>query len=522
MLTTENAASAGSLYREANEYFEKSMFERAIPLYTQAIARSPKNNKDLYKYFYNRGLCHCCMERYGEGKLDLLKALGLKPHFAEGWYILGLCKEYLQDLDGATEAYDRALIKNPDFKDAQNRKEMVESRRRRGYSSLVSRASTAKGESHENDAALEHVRSLEDQGRFQEALELLEETLCRQPDDFKLLLARRVLIAKITAFSKPDVLCGMEDIKDVCDREFLSRIENFEHPLYRVSIVQSSVGMILHGPPGCGKSSLIASIAKDNGIELVEIILSEILNMWSGESEKRLTQIFDKVKEIAKSGRPVILLVDELDSLGLARSVTVESGEMCWSRDLRNTFRRLLDEVKSTPNLVIVGVTNYLWSVDGALRRPGRMGASIVYIPPPDAKTREEIFRLYSAETPGHENLDHRRLAEDTQGFSGDEIRNVCREVHNEVARRIVRKEKKNTVAAMKDYERFIHERIPTCLSWIQDVARAWIEGRIRDNEVEKRLMADIEKACPNAMDEKEKVNRTQKERSTRKPEYVI
>jgi SpoVK/Ycf46/Vps4 family AAA+-type ATPase len=84
--------------------------------------------------------------------------------------------------------------------------------------------------------------------------------------------------------------------------------------------------------------------------------------------EKGLTQAFETAKEIARSGRPVIVLIDELDSLGIARTVTLEPGEGSWSRDLRNTFRRLLKEVRSIPNLTIVGATNYLWSVDVAIR----------------------------------------------------------------------------------------------------------------------------------------------------------
>jgi SpoVK/Ycf46/Vps4 family AAA+-type ATPase len=231
------------------------------------------------------------------------------------------------------------------------------------------------------------------------------------------------------------------------------------------------------------------------------------------------------------------VFIDELDSLGIARTVTLEQGEGSWSRDLRNTFRRLLNEVKNIPNLAIVGATNYLWSVDVALKRPGRMGTSIIYVPPPDTKTREEIFRLYSGETPGHENLDYKKLAEMTQWFSGDDIQSVCREVHNLVASRIITREKEEAakagrktgqekqeevVAAMKDYRRFINERIPTCLSWIQDVAKAWIEGRIRDNEVDKRLLTDIELACPNAASEREKAKKTSEGDKRRRPEYVM
>jgi len=533
----DDVASAKRLYEEANEYYEKGFFEKAIELYSKAIARSPEGNPDVYKCFYNRGLALCCLERYMEGKSDIQMVLGLKPDFAEGWYILGLCKEYMKDFDGAAEAYDEALKRDPDFKDAQNRKELLESKRRSGHSDLISKSSSTRGNCHEHDTTMEQVRDLEKEGKFEEALALVETTLRTDPDDFPLLLAKRVLIGKMVACSKPDTLCGLDGVKDTCDRNFGCKIKNFNHRLYRARIVQSSFGMTLHGPPGCGKTSIIVAIAKENGIELVEIVLSEILSMRSGESEKRLTQAFETAKEIARSGKPVIVFIDELDSLGIARTVTLEQGEGSWSRDLRNTFRRLLNEVRDIPNLAIVGATNYLWSVDVALKRPGRMGASIIYVPPPDTKTREEIFRLYSEETPGHESLDYKKLAEITQWFSGDDIQNVCREVYNEVARRIIIKEREEAAAVgrritvekqeegaanMKDYRRFINDRIPTCLSWIQDVARAWIEGRIRNNEVDKRLLADIELACPNAASEREKAKKTYGEDKRRRPEYVM
>lgn len=411
----DDIASADSLYRAGNEYYEKGLFKNAIALYSQAIVRSPEDNPKIYKYFYNRGLALCCLERYPDGKNDIQKVLELKPDFAEAWYILGLSKEYLNDLNGATEAFDKALKLNPDFKDAQNRKELIKSKKRSAHSNLVSKASSTKGNPHEHDATLEQVRDLEKQGEFDEALKLVEETLSKDPDDFQLLLTKRVLMGRIMARSKPDTLIGLGGVKDICDREFVYKIKNFEHPFYKALIVQSSFGMTLHGPPGCGKTSIIFQIAKENGIEVVEIVISEILNMWSGESEKRLTQAFETAKNIAKSGRPVILFIDELDSLGIARSATLETGESSWSRDLRNTFRRLLNDVKDIPNLAIVGATNYIWSVDVALKRPGRLGASIIYVPPPDTETREEIFKLYSKETPGHETIDYKKLAETTQ-----------------------------------------------------------------------------------------------------------
>jgi len=495
--------SAEACYRLANEYYEHGEFAKAVELYSEAIKKADKNDEVFYKSHYNRGLALCCLERYEEGKSDIQTVLELKPNFAEAWYILGLAKEYLNDFDGAKEAYEKALDLNPDFKDAKNRKEMLTSKKHRHNSGLMSKASSTSGNSNENAATLEQIKELMKEGDLEEALKLVEAKLRQDPDDFKLLLHRRVIIGQITAESKPDTLCGLADVKDTIDRLIIFRIKHWKHPLYGTAIAQTSVGVILHGPPGCGKTTMIFSAAKEAGVEVVEIVMSEILNMWSGESEKRLTELFETAKDAAKAGKFVIILVDELDSLGLARSVTIDSGESSWSRDLRNTFRRLFNDIQGIPNLAVVGLTNCLWAVDVALRRPGRLGASIIYVSPPDTKAREEIFRLYSREIPGHENLDFGKLANVTQWFSGDDIRSVCRNVLLEVARTTIQSDDQTVIATMDGYQRFIGEIVPTALSWVENVAKAWAEGKIEDREIDKRLMVDIKNAYPNFESEK-------------------
>jgi len=517
-----NEMSAKDCYQKANEYYEHGDFAKAIEFYSEAIIKTDESDPDLHKYYYNRGLAFCCLDPpcYSEGKRDLLKVLELKPNFAEGCYILGLAKEYLNDLDGAKEAYEKALSLDPDFKDARNRKELLESKKRKHHSGLISKASSTSGNFNEHAATLEQIEALMKEGDLEEALKLVERILRQDPDDFQLLLRRRVIIGQITARSKPDALCGLPDVRDMIDRLIVSRIKNWNHPLYRARIAQTSVGIILHGPPGCGKTTMIFSAAKDAGIEVVEIVMSEILNMWSGESEKRLSELFETAKDAAKVGKFVIILVDELDSLGLARSVTIDAGESSWSRDLRNTFRRLFNDMQGIPNVAVVGLTNCLWAVDQALRRPGRLGASIVYVPPPDTKTREEIFRLYSQETPGYETLNFEKLARITEWFSGDDIRSVCRDVHLEIARRTIQVGDQRVVATVGDYERFIQKIVPTALGWVQNVAKAWIEGKIEDREIDKRLMADIKATYLNFEGEKNS-KKPQEEFEDHRPTYV-
>jgi transitional endoplasmic reticulum ATPase len=217
--------------------------------------------------------------------------------------------------------------------------------------------------------------------------------------------------------------------------------------------------------------------------------------MWCGESEKRLTEVFAKAKETAKSGTPILLFIDEVDALGYARTMTPEPNDASSNRHLIATFLKLLDGIQDIPNIVVVGATNRLWSVDEALRRPGRLGSAILYVPPPDEHARKELFKHYSWETPGHTNLKFKELARQTPWFSGDDIRNICRDVHFKLAQNNI-KYKKNRHAEMRDFIKLIKNKklqLQT-INWMRQVTRYYDEGKIDSKEIDRKLLEDIER----------------------------
>jgi tetratricopeptide (TPR) repeat protein len=151
--------SADYYYRKANNFYEHGEFENAIELYNKAIAKA-RQDDPIYKYYYNRGLSYACLERYAEAQADILKVIELKPDFAEGYYILGLTKEYTGKLQEAIKAYEKALELNPNFKDAQNRKELVVSKKRKQDSTgLISKAGSST-DSREYASTVDEVKSL--------------------------------------------------------------------------------------------------------------------------------------------------------------------------------------------------------------------------------------------------------------------------------------------------------------------------------------------------------------------------
>jgi transitional endoplasmic reticulum ATPase len=313
-----------------------------------------------------------------------------------------------------------------------------------------------------------------------------------------LLIARRIILEKLH-LNECEVVFGLEELEDLFDRLVLCPLRYAGEPLYQVPIVQASKGIMLHGPPGCGKNLFIRHIARKAGITLIEIVLSDVLSMWSGQSEKNLAAIFERAKEIAREGTPVMLFIDELDALGFTRGLTPAQDEAEYRRHLQATFLRLFNEIEKIPNIIVVGATNCFWAVDGALKRPGRIGSAIIYVSPPDEKTRESMFKHFSKDTPGHENLNFKKLRTMSQSMSGADISAVCRDVHLEIAREILKNNRKETRAKTSDYEWYIDKRVPQTLCWTRKVAKAWKRGQIEDYELDKQLLEEIKRV--NAMD---------------------
>lgn len=472
------------LYRRGNEYYERGDFEKAIEFYSQAL----KLRRTNYKIYYNRGLAFACLEEYNKAIEDFRKVIGLNENLAEVYYVEGLCFEFQDMMKSAVIDYKKALQLDPDFHDAKKHLDSYESKM------------SAKSDSDPTEI-IERANLFEEHGLHVQASEILEEGLRDDPDNIKLLLRKRVKNEKSRHLSKVETVCGLDKLKEKFDLLITFPLKNSRHPLYSAPIAQTCKGILIYGPPGCGKTLSVNSLAKKVGLTLLEVVLSEVLNLYLGESEKRLTAVFNEARTIAKGGTPVLLFIDEVDALGHMRDQTpTDSVDTACLHNLISTFLRLFNEIQDIPNIIVVGATNRPWSVDEALKRPGRLGSAVIYCPPPDEGTREELFRLFTRDTPGHEDLDFKKLASLTEWFSGDDIRGVCRDVHFKVAREKLRKtarlEEKREGAYFQQYLEFIDEKTPQCRNWICQVQRAIIEGKIEEFELDKDLRGDISRFC--------------------------
>lgn len=179
-------------------------------------------------------------------------------------------------------------------------------------------------------------------------------------------------------------------------------------------------GILLYGAPGTGKTMLAKAVATESEANFISVKGPELLSKWVGESEKAMREIFRKAKQAA----PCIIFFDEIDSIAPARGNGSDSHvtERVVSQMLSE-----MDGLEELHNVTIIAATNRPDIMDPALLRPGRLDR-LVYVPPPDEKSRYEIFQIHLANKPLKGDVDLQILAEDTEGFTGADIASVCNE----------------------------------------------------------------------------------------------
>jgi len=207
----------------------------------------------------------------------------------------------------------------------------------------------------------------------------------------------------------------MHEVKKRLELAFLGPLRN---PKLRALFGKSlRGGLLLYGPPGCGKTFLARAVAGEMGAAFISLSIVDVLAMWVGSSERNLHDLFQS----ARSHAPCVLFLDEIDALGHKRS-QINSSSM---RTVVNQLLTELDGVDgNNDGVFVLAATNAPWDIDAALRRPGRLDRTVLVLPP-DSAARAAILEYHLRDRP-IAGIDLAAVAAATEHFSGADLAHVC------------------------------------------------------------------------------------------------
>lgn len=268
-------------------------------------------------------------------------------------------------------------------------------------------------------------------------------------------------------------VAGMAEVKRRLNMAFLAPMRNPD--MMKLFGKSLRGGLLLYGPPGCGKTFIARATAGEIGARFVSVGLTDVVDMWLGQSEKNLHEIF----ETARRNRPCVLFFDEVDALGRKRSLTRDSA----GRGIINQLLSELDgDKEDNDGVFVLAASNHPWDVDVALRRPGRLDRTLLVLPP-DAPARQAMVEAQMRGRPV-EKLDTAWIASKTEDYSGADVVHVCNSaveiaMEDSLSSGIARK------VRQEDFRRALKEVRPSVRPWF-DTAKNYAlfsnEGGVYDD----------------------------------------
>ncbi len=258
---------------------------------------------------------------------------------------------------------------------------------------------------------------------------------------------------------------GMQPVKDRLEAAFLAPLRN--PGLRQLYGKRLGGGLLLYGPPGCGKTFLARAVAGEMGARFMSVGLTDVLDLYVGSSERNLHELFD----LARREAPIVLFLDEIDALGQRRSASRSSG-------MRGQVNQLLTELdgvdSANDGVFVLAATNQPWDVDPALRRPGRLDRMLLVLPP-DREARQAVFRYHLRQRPVT-GIDLARLAKATEGYSGADIAHVCETASEHALLDSVRTGESRLIT-MADVQRAAAEVRPSTGPWFDGARNTVLFG---------------------------------------------
>jgi AAA+ superfamily predicted ATPase len=254
-------------------------------------------------------------------------------------------------------------------------------------------------------------------------------------------------------------VAGLTDVKQRLEAAFLAPMRNPElRKLYGKSL---RGGLLLYGPPGCGKTFVARAVAGEIGARFITVSFADLIDMFVGRSERNIHELF----QVARRNSPCVLFLDEVDAIGQKRS-------QLRNTPMRSAVNQLLLELDDVANdntgVFVLAATNHPWDVDSALRRPGRFDRTLLVLPP-DGPAREAVFRFHLRERPVA-GIDLGKLSKITDGYSGADIAHICESAAERALLDSVRRGEPRLIG-QADLEASVAEVKPSLGTWF-DTAR--------------------------------------------------
>jgi len=318
------------------------------------------------------------------------------------------------------------------------------------------------------EAAMHALRRVLPQVKWKEEEELPKEVLeklkvTKEDFDYALKMvepsAMREVLVEIPNVHWDDI-GGLEKIKDELK-------ESVEWPLkypksFKKLGIKPPSGILLYGPPGCGKTLLAKAVATESQANFISVKGPELLSMWFGESERKIRELFRRAKQVA----PVIIFFDEIDAMVPRRGHGMhEATERIVSQILTE-----MSGLEDLNDVVIIGATNRPDMLDTALLRPGRFDRHIL-VPAPDEDARLKILKVLTRNMP-LKNVDLKKIARETDNYSGADLEALCREA----AMNALRENKKAKEVTMKHFNKALEEVKPSLTKELIDAYKRFAD----------------------------------------------
>lgn len=267
---------------------------------------------------------------------------------------------------------------------------------------------------------------------------------------------------------------GLENVKGAL-REIIEWPLKHPDSFKRLGI-RPSTGVLLYGPPGCGKTMIAKAVANESGANFISVKGPELLSMYVGESEKHVRDVFRRAKQVA----PAVIFFDEVDALVPRRGYSADSHV---SERVVSQLLAEISGIEDMNGIVVIAATNRPDIVDPALLRPGRFDRQILVLTP-DEKSRLEILNIHTRNMPLTKDVDIKKLSKETEGFSGADIEALCREA----ALNAMRKDINSAEVTRKDFDHALKEVKPSVAPEVNEFYESLMKKK-KTQKIEEEIL---------------------------------